>query len=451
MSMKKTVEIVKDWLASDTVRQYLQSSAWMVLARAMWVVMAFTVGIVVIRRLGPHDLGVLNYVVAYVGIISVIASLGLDAIVERQLAHHPENEGRILGNYFVFKLLSTAAMLAVLGASFVFIPERRLIVGCLVVALGHFCQPFGVVQCFFFVTVQNRYNAWSQLGCCLIYNAIRLYAALTGKTLMVYFAAEALAIGLAYVLMFAFYWLRRGGGVRWSFRWREALALLPAALPMSITVVFGNVYSRTDMLMLKYFRGADAVGLYTIAVRFTENWTLLIQLFAQVFGAAVISSYVISPAEYAKQLHRYYFMLFWMAWPLILVSCLLGLPVITFLYGEAFRPSAGLLSLYVLTLPCNGLLMAYNCHAVNDNRLKSIAAVFCSGALLNVPLNALLIRCFGTAGAAVSSAAAMPLGLVLTLAATAAGRRDLEFMLRSLVTLPSFRMGRVEDAAGEAR
>ena len=183
MSMKKTVEIVKDWLASDTVRQYLQSSAWMVLARAMWVVMAFTVGIVVIRRLGPHDLGVLNYVVAYVGIISVIASLGLDAIVERQLAHHPENEGRILGNYFVFKLLSTAAMLAVLGASFVFIPERRLIVGCLEVALGHFCQPFGVVQCFFFVTVQNRYNAWSQLGCCLIYNAIRLYAALTGKTL----------------------------------------------------------------------------------------------------------------------------------------------------------------------------------------------------------------------------------------------------------------------------
>jgi O-antigen/teichoic acid export membrane protein len=443
--MKKAVETIGNWLASDVVRQYLKSSFWMVVARALWVVMAFTVGIVVIRRLGPHDFGVLNYVVAYVGIISVIASLGLDAIVERQLARQPENEGRILGNYFVFKLLSTAAMLAVLGASFFFIPERGLIVGCLVVALGHICHPFGVVQCFFFVTVQNRYNAWAQIGCCLVYNAIRLYAALAGKSLMIYFAAEALAIGLAYVLMFAFYWLRRGGGIRWSFRWREALALLPAALPMSITVVFSNVYSRTDMLMLEYFRGADAVGLYTIAVRFTENWTLLIQLFAQIFGAAVLSAYVISRGEYAKQLHRYYFMLFWMAWPLIFVSWLFGPPVIRFLYGEAFRSSAWLFSLYVLTLPCNGLLMAYNCHAVNDDRLKSIAAVFCSGALLNVPLNALLIHCFGTPGAAVSSAAAMPLGMVLTLMCTEAGRRDLKFMLHSLATLPSLRMGRVEE------
>lgn len=447
--MKKIIETVKCWLRSDLVRQYLQGSFWMTVARALWIISALSVGIVVVRKLGPRDFGYLNYVVAYVGLFSVIANLGLDVIAERELVRRPEDEGRILGNYFVFKLLSLAGMLAALGISFLFIADTRIIPCCLLVALGYLLYPFSVVQCLFFSSVKGRYNAWSQIVCCLVYNAIRLIAVLSGASLTVYFAAEAVLAGLTYGVMFFFYWKFFGSPLKWSFRWKEVLALLPAALPLSITVVFSMVYARTDMLMLEYFRGSEAVGFYTIASRFTENLTLFVQLFAQVFSAAVISAYGISGAEYSKQLHRYYFMLFWITLPPILLMLLIGRPLITFLYGEAFAASAAILYWHILTLPCNGLLMAFHCHAVNEQRLAVIAAVFCSGALLNVPLNMFLIPRFGASGAAISSATAMPIGIVLTLLCTSNGRRDLRFMIRSVCLLPSFRMGRVAAGPGE--
>ena len=442
------LEILRSWLKSGTVISYLQNSFWMLTARALWILTALLVGIAVARKLGPADFGCLSYAVAYVGIFAVVTNLGLDVIINRELIQHPENQGRILGNYFMFKLLSIAVMLAALGISFLFHGDNRFITGCLLVAAGYALTPFCVVQCFFIATVKNHYHAWSQIICCLVYNAIRLTAVLSSASLEVYFAAEAVLVGFPFVLMFLFYWKFCDSPFKWSFRWNEVLKLLPAALPLSITVVLSLVYSRTDILMLNHYLGKESVGFYTIASRFTENLILFVQILGQIFSAAVISAYSISNAEYVKQLHRYYFLLFWISAPPILILLLIGRPLITFLYGEAFSASAPILYWHILSLPFNGLLTAFYCHAVNEHRLAVIAAVFCSGAVLNVPLNMLLIPWIGASGAAICSVAAMPVGMSLTLLCTSKGRRDLRFMIRSIVSLPSFRIG---SASGEPK
>ena len=124
------------------------------------------------------------------------------------------------------------------------------------------------------------------------------------------------------------------------------------------------------------------------------------------------------------------------------MSLLLGEPVIRLLYGTAYLPSVPVFYVYVLTLPSNGLLFAFHRHALKENRLFAIAGAFGSGALLNVVLNAALIPRFGMMGAAVSSAAAMPLGLVLALLVTPEGRRDLVCIVKSLATIPSLKLGR---------
>lgn len=449
--MKKAIDILKSWFSNNIVRQYLQGSFWMTAARLAWIFSAFTIGIAVVRKLGPKDYGYLNYVAAYVGMFSVLANLGLDVIAERELLNKPENEGRILGNYFAFKLLSLATMLTALGLSFLILEDKSIIPHCLIVASGYMLYPFGIVQCLFFSKVKSRYNAWSQIVCCAIYNSIRVFAILNCSSIAVYFVAEAVLAGLSYGIMFVFYWRFCNSPLKWSFRWKEVMALIPLALPMSITVVFNMVYARTDMLMLEHYKGVEMVGFYTIAARFTENWTLFLQLFAQVFSAAVISARNISALEYSKQLHRYYFMLFWISLPPILLMLLLGRIICTLLYGNAFAVSASILHWHILTLPCNGLLMAFHCHAVCEHRLKIIAAVFCLGALINVPLNMLLIKHLGASGAAISSATAMPIGITLALICTHKGQHDLFFMLLSIFTLPSFRLGMlVKDSKEEA-
>ena len=447
--MKKIIQILRAWFQSDIVRQYILGSFWMTVARMTWILSAFTIGILVVRKLGPNDFGFLNYISAYVGMFSIIVNLGLDGIIERKLVDEPGNESRILGNYFVFKLVFLFAMLVSLSFSFLFMADKIVILSCLIIASGYLLHPLSVVQCHFFSAVKGHYNAWSQIACCLLYNTIRLFAVLNSSSLLVYFIAEALLVGFTNGMMFLFYWKNVNSPFKWSFCWKEVLELLPLALPMSITVIFSMIYARTDMLMLNHYHGAEAVGFYTIAARFSENWLLFIHIFAQVFRTAVISAHGISGLEYSKQLHRYYFMLFWISLPPILLTLAFGRVVCTFLYGETFAVSASILNWHILTLPCNGLLLAFYCHAICGQRLKIIAAVFCLGALLNVPLNMLLIQSMGTSGAAISSATAMPLGIALALLFTHEGRKDLIFMLRSISSWPSFRLGQISTAKQE--
>lgn len=55
------------------------------------------VGILVARYLGPEQYGLMNYVISYVSIFSVLSTFGLDNIEIRELSRKPENKNIILG------------------------------------------------------------------------------------------------------------------------------------------------------------------------------------------------------------------------------------------------------------------------------------------------------------------------------------------------------------------
>lgn len=50
------------------------------------------VGILVARYLGPEQYGLMNYVISYVSIFSVLSTFGLDNIEIRELSRKPENK-----------------------------------------------------------------------------------------------------------------------------------------------------------------------------------------------------------------------------------------------------------------------------------------------------------------------------------------------------------------------
>ena len=438
MRLQEIKEIGYNWFHSALVRQFAANSFWMTVARCSWILSAFTVGILVARKLGPHDYGIVNYAVAYVGMFSVIASLGVDSVVERDYILHPERRDRIMGNYFLFKAVTTLLMLVVLAVSLCFMPDRRTAWFCAIVGAGYLSFPGNVVNLIFSAQVKNEYNAFSQLICCVCYNGLRLWAVLCSQSLIVYVIAEAILVGMSGLLVFIFYCLKCGNPLRWNWKWKEAMGLIVPAIPLSLTVIFSNIYARTDILMLEHYEGPASVGCYTIATRFTENWYLFITIFGGVFSVAVINGFKTSPEEYRKQLHRYIFMLFYITFPPVIISLIFGRLIIRILYGQAYMPTVPVFYIYVLTLISSAVLNGFNCHAINENRLKTVAAVFCSGAAINVPMNMLLIPQFGMCGAALSSVISMPLGFILVLCFNAKGREDLRFVFYSITHLPSF-------------
>ncbi len=71
------------------------------------------VGLWVARYLGPVKFGQLNFAIAFTGIFSAIATLGMDDIVVRNLAKSPEKTDDILGSAFTLRVVAALIAFAI--------------------------------------------------------------------------------------------------------------------------------------------------------------------------------------------------------------------------------------------------------------------------------------------------------------------------------------------------
>lgn len=74
------------------------------------------VGILVARYLGPEQYGVMNYVISYVALFSIIATFGLSNIEVRELSRSLKDRDTIMGTCFRLRLF-----FASMGYSLIFL------------------------------------------------------------------------------------------------------------------------------------------------------------------------------------------------------------------------------------------------------------------------------------------------------------------------------------------
>ena len=422
------------------VKRYLNNSLWMLLARAGWIITALTVGVMVARKLGPENYGIVNYVVAYVVMFSVIVNLGVGNLITRNLILAPERTPRIMGNYLVFKIITTILMYVCFYFSIQYIDDREIRKYCIIMSLGYIIFPLTSVNEYFRAFVKNQYIAFSELLTCICYNTIRLVAVLCSASLIYFIYAESIQLLLVSIFFILFFILKCDNPLKWNFSLHEVFSLFKPALPLSIVVILGILYTRIDTLMLKYYQNYEEISYYSIATRFTENLNLIItSACAYVFASAIISGFKLGHTEYKKQLHRYYFLLISVAIILIIPSLLFGHSVIKFLYDKPFLPSVNVFYICVFTLIFSAVNTAFTCHAINENRLKTIFFISFFGILINIFINLYTIPRYAAIGAAISSVFAMPLSFLLVLSQTKKGRSDLLFILYCFSHLPSFK------------
>ena len=77
------------------LQQVIGNTGWLVADNLLRILIGLIVGIWVARYLGPASFGELNYALALVGMFSVIASLGIDSNIVRDLVREPENRSEI--------------------------------------------------------------------------------------------------------------------------------------------------------------------------------------------------------------------------------------------------------------------------------------------------------------------------------------------------------------------
>ena len=103
------------FFSSGSFIGYLKNISWLMLERVLRIFAAFFVGMWVARYLGPVDFGTLNYLQSLIGLFFILATLGLDETVIKELVEKKFNEYEIVGTTAVIKLIgSLLCIIAVL-------------------------------------------------------------------------------------------------------------------------------------------------------------------------------------------------------------------------------------------------------------------------------------------------------------------------------------------------
>jgi O-antigen/teichoic acid export membrane protein len=278
-----------------------------------------------------------------------------------------------------------------------------------------------------------------QLFACLVNSSIRISVAYWHLPLVVLGIAEASINIISFGGAFAFYWHAVESPFRWQPERREVVSLLRLALPLGLSGIFTVVDARIDNLMLGHFLGPEAVGQYSVAGRIVENWNLIAALLVTAFLPALLKAKHDSAERYRVRLHRLYFALFYGMAALALATVLVSSPVITLLFGEAFRPAAAVLRVLVWSTLGAALSYVFSQWAINEQRTSMVAAMVGLGVVAKIALNLLFIRHLQMLGVALATVLAFPIALLATTLPTPHGRTHLAAMVRSLATRPRFR------------
>jgi O-antigen/teichoic acid export membrane protein len=213
-------------------------------------------------------------------------------------------------------------------------------------------------------------------------------------------------VGTSIMGAVAFGLIQRRWGIHLNWRavrteWR---AILQEALPISITGIAGILYMRMDLLMLFYWQGDLAAGIYGAAYRIWQALGILpVSLLDALFPELSLRSNSLQDRVHLRQLYRQG------RWVMILVTTLVVLPSIFFapylmglLYGKT-EDIAVMTSLFRLLLPAIPLaylylLNGYALYAIGQQRRVTVAMVIITA--LNGLLNLLIIPRWSYWGAA---------------------------------------------------
>jgi PST family polysaccharide transporter len=418
---------------TPALRKVLHNTAWLMVDRIVRMGLGLLVSVWIARYLGPTQYGILSFAISFVALFGTMSTLGLDGIVVRHLVTGGADSNEILGTAFVLRLLGgiLAPLLAVASIHFMEPNDPITLLLVSLLSVGLFFQAFDTIDVYFQAQVQSKVTVWAKNAAFLLVAGIRVFLVQAKAPLWTFAAAQVTELALGALGLMAMYRWRGGRVSIWRARRWRAIQLLQQSWPVILTGMAIMIYSRIDMVMLKYMQGDAAVGLYATATRISEVWYFV--------PVAIVSS--VSPAIIrAKDNPRIYYERIGKLFSLMsLIALVIGSGIalsshwiIHVLYTEAFRGAAPVLAVHVWASLFVFLGVAQGPWNISQNLLKLGFYRTLAGAVGNVLLNLVLIPKYSAMGAAIATVISYAIAGVFANAFDARTRPIFVLQLRSV-------------------
>ncbi len=224
--------------------------------------------ILLARYLGVADLGKIFFALSFVELFNIITDFGLGVIVTREAAAAREQGPKYLSNTIVIKLILSliSALLIILAVNL--IPRTNHIRPLVYILLPAIFFNSGYAA---FSYIFRAYEDMKQESMISLFTNF-LY--ITFGLAAIYFKLNVFSIALiTTVCAFcgfsaaALIYSTKYQSIELKFEWGFALKLIKMAFPVGIGAIFFMACSKIDVMILSYFKGVKAVGLYAAAYK----------------------------------------------------------------------------------------------------------------------------------------------------------------------------------------
>ena len=427
---------------SPTLKKTLNNLTWLSIDRVVRLFGAVFVNAWIIRYLGPEQNGVLSYSVAFVGMFSPLAVLGMDAIVIRDIVRNPAEKDEILGSSFALRL--AGAFLALLFASTAIFLIRandgytRLLV--FVLSAGMIFQSFDVIDYWFQSQVQSKFTVYAKNTAFFAASAVKILAILLQAPILIFVTITSVELMISAVGMVLMYRMRGNRVWDWRFTFLRAKNLIINSWPIVISDLAVFMQSRIDQVMIGQFLTNIDVGFYAAAQKISEPLSFIPMIIMSSVYPVIVQTKEWSEKEYYRRLTNLYRLMFIISIGICLPVALLSKPIVSFLYGAKYAESATLLTLLIWTRFYAFYGVARSIYISTENLFRHALVCSVSGVCISIISNYFLIRQYGLYGSIIATHLGFIVTIFLIDALSAKTRVNFLAMAKGIFTFYKFRI-----------
>lgn len=386
--------------------RYFYNTSWLLGERIFRMVVGLFVGIWIARYLGPEQFGLFSYVQSFVGLFTVIATLGLDGIVVRELVKDESKRDELLGTAFWLKLMGAFVVLAVLSVAIIFTSNDSYTNTLVfIIASATIFQSFNVIDFYFQSKVMGKYIVFANVFSLLISSIIKIILILMNAPLIA-FAWTVLFDSVILALGFIYFYIKNNSTFsikKLIFNKSTAVSLLKDSWPLVLSGMVIAVYMKIDQVMIMEMMDAEAVGQYAAAVRLSEAWYFIPMVITSSLFPAIINAKQQNEELYYAQLQKLFNLMVWIAIAIALPMTFLSDWIVHLLYGDQYTQAGSVLVIHIWAGVFVFLGVASAQWLIAENLVFLAFFRNFYGAIVNVLLNYLLMPLYGINGAAIAT------------------------------------------------
>ncbi len=384
-------------------RTILRNSLFVSSGGSIVRLLGFAFTILCVRLLGEETYGQYLTALAFTGLLSIFFELGTTQYVERSLAQDRTRLPQLLWKLVTIRLLLSAASVVILPVLAIALGYDRIIVIAILMQALTFILAALLAPLIVVMSSHERYDLWTgnqivgQLGTIILGASVLWLGG--GLLMLVAVGLVVMPIQIGYALIA----LRRSGlgPLRWEVDTAGIRSFLRASMPFALTSLALTVSFNIDTVLLSLMQPSNVVGWYGAAYRLVPTVVSLLGGFLAVITPSLARTYV-SDREAVRRWTR--MSIKWLSMFGLAAATgisLLAMPIVLLLYGEAFAPSALVLSIIAWDIP----LRLFN--ALSGNVTAAVGLeqrawrIFMTGTIVGVILYIPAIWFFGMVGAAV--------------------------------------------------